>query len=478
MFNLEFKDFVVNKYKTMKLFKEGLAPVQNYEGLWGFINKRGKEVIPCQYSGCRYFHEGLAAVQNHEGLWGYINMSGELVIPFKYEFVLNFWSGIAIVIKSMEPRIEAYIDANGNELKIANASPVCENNTQEKITPDMLMELLFPNSEDEEKKKQAQQREELLPGKIMVGLFDFNRYGMAIVKYYDIYKKKEFYAYINKDFEVIEMNLVISNFDSNGILVFKKEMENNLNLLNTNFQKVKDIVGIDKYSVELSHPLGASNAMPICIIGKKLTVNNKDKEVYAYACITEENELRLFTSFIYESARGFRENVGIVEVGEDLIGFVDLKGRDKLFCKKTEYTEIRDFSEGLAAVQNVNGLWGFINKKGEEVIRCRFRSHTHSGDPAVSKFSEGLSHVTGNDGLSYYIDKKGNKKLELYTYHSYLELPNRTIIIKADSEEELNKKKVETLSLAKQEILSFVDSQIDQTAYAIPTPIKKERKRS
>ena len=341
MFNLEFNDFIVNKYKTMKLFKEGLAPVQNYEGLWGFINKEGEEVIPCQYSDFRYFHEDLAAVQNDEGLWGYIYTCGELLIPFKYEFAFNFCCGVASVIKSVEPCVEeVYIDMKGNELRVDTSS------------------------------------------------------------IYDSLPKSFFFENLIKFFTLFIRLSISGKF---------------------NFNTFWDII-----------------------------INERT---------------------INERTRFLQENVGKkVEGGEDLIGFVDLKGRDKLFCKKTEYIEIKDFSEGLAAVQNVNGLWGFINKEGEEVITCQFKS--------CSVFSEGLSHVTGNDGLSYYIDKKGNKKLELYTYHSYLELPNKTIIIKADSEEELNKKKVETLSLAKQEILSFVDSQIDQAAYAIPKPNEKKKKRS
>ncbi len=79
-------------------FSEGLAPVQNNDGLWGFIDKTGTVIIPCEWEGfldpC--FSEGLAAVKK-DGMMGFINKVGEIVIPCQYEYCHDFSHGYALV---------------------------------------------------------------------------------------------------------------------------------------------------------------------------------------------------------------------------------------------------------------------------------------------------------------------------------------------------------------------------------------------
>ena len=84
MLNLEFEDFIESKYIVTGQFKEGLARVKNHNNLYGYIDKKGKEVIPCQFTKAFDFSEGLAAVSNEENLFGFIDTNGELKIPFKY----------------------------------------------------------------------------------------------------------------------------------------------------------------------------------------------------------------------------------------------------------------------------------------------------------------------------------------------------------------------------------------------------------
>ena len=78
-------------------FSEGLACVCK-EGKWGYINKKGKEVIEFKYPYADNFYEGLAAVSSREGgKVGYINKSGELVIKESFDVAFEFYNGIAIV---------------------------------------------------------------------------------------------------------------------------------------------------------------------------------------------------------------------------------------------------------------------------------------------------------------------------------------------------------------------------------------------
>lgn len=196
--------------------------------------------------------------------------------------------------------------------------------------------------------------------------------------------------------------------------------------------------------------------------------------------LVEENNICCFYDYefnkiipnLFDKARTFKDGAAIVEIGEN-IGFVKKDGFMKMFSKKTQYTEIRDFCEELAAVQNYDGLWGFINKKGEEVIPCQFK--------AADDFSEDLAGVVDKDNNLYYIDKKGNKKLGMpVIYCSTLEMDGveldnenkngATVSIEADTEDELNNKKMQVLGIAREMILANMAKQIDEMAYSIPSP--------
>ena len=84
-------------YYEIKSFSEGLAAVKKY-GLWGYIDKTGREVIPCQYQSVRSFSEGFAAVSK-DNFWGYIDKSGKEVIPCWYDEASSFSEGLAAVSK-------------------------------------------------------------------------------------------------------------------------------------------------------------------------------------------------------------------------------------------------------------------------------------------------------------------------------------------------------------------------------------------
>ena len=78
------------------MFFEGLAVVKNCCGLYGCIDKTGKEVIECKYDNYFIFREGLAAVKYH-GKWGYIDKTGKEVTECKYDFASDFHEGLAAV---------------------------------------------------------------------------------------------------------------------------------------------------------------------------------------------------------------------------------------------------------------------------------------------------------------------------------------------------------------------------------------------
>jgi len=78
------------------LFHEGLAPVFEVYKM-GYIDKKGKIVIPFQYGYGHPFSEGLAAVMFQDKSWGFIDHEGNDVFQQRYDRVGDFKHGIAPV---------------------------------------------------------------------------------------------------------------------------------------------------------------------------------------------------------------------------------------------------------------------------------------------------------------------------------------------------------------------------------------------
>lgn len=78
-------------------FIMGLARVQDdTSGLYGYIDKSGKLVIPCKWKSVSdldqsYFRE-LIMVKDNNGNWGAIDKTGKIVIPCKWPRIRTFWS--------------------------------------------------------------------------------------------------------------------------------------------------------------------------------------------------------------------------------------------------------------------------------------------------------------------------------------------------------------------------------------------------
>lgn len=97
------------KYDNYKDFSEGIAVVEK-NGMYGGIDKKGKEVIGVKYEKMGSFSEGLAYAQK-DGKFGFLNKSGEVVIPFIYDFAGSFSDGLALVEKENH---YGFIDKSGN----------------------------------------------------------------------------------------------------------------------------------------------------------------------------------------------------------------------------------------------------------------------------------------------------------------------------------------------------------------------------
>lgn len=110
-------------YNYVSAFSEGFAIVCDENGLYGFIDERGSEVIKPQYRSVLGhavgpFVSGLARVCINKK-WGYINYSGNLVIKAQFEEASEFdTNGFATVteIESFSlDRVTYEIDKNGKK---------------------------------------------------------------------------------------------------------------------------------------------------------------------------------------------------------------------------------------------------------------------------------------------------------------------------------------------------------------------------
>jgi WG repeat protein len=79
---------------------------------WGFINNRGKTVIPPRFEAAQPFSQDLAAVKR-EGRWGYIDRKGSEVIPIRYRGAQDFRNGVAIVDAGLPEHAVGLIDTSG-----------------------------------------------------------------------------------------------------------------------------------------------------------------------------------------------------------------------------------------------------------------------------------------------------------------------------------------------------------------------------
>ena len=97
-------------------FSEGLVPIPN-EGLFGFYDLDGEQVIDYLFLDAQPFSEGLAPVRFagwNQDQWGFINTAGEVVIPPAFDMTLGFSEGLAPVKQGQWQSGWGFVDTSGN----------------------------------------------------------------------------------------------------------------------------------------------------------------------------------------------------------------------------------------------------------------------------------------------------------------------------------------------------------------------------
>lgn len=80
-------------------FYDGRCIVYGKNGKMGYINKKGKVVIPIKYDEAYIFQEGMAWVKI-KGKYGFIDTNGRGIIKVKYDYASSFYNGLAYVEKN------------------------------------------------------------------------------------------------------------------------------------------------------------------------------------------------------------------------------------------------------------------------------------------------------------------------------------------------------------------------------------------
>lgn len=86
------------------------------DGKYGYLNPKGKEIIPCQYDRANLFIDNRAAVCKN-GKWGIINIAGQPVLPIEYDNsgyrgeAYIYHDSLALIEKN---RHYGFVDMDGN----------------------------------------------------------------------------------------------------------------------------------------------------------------------------------------------------------------------------------------------------------------------------------------------------------------------------------------------------------------------------
>lgn len=105
---------VPNKYMFVDKFHDEYCKVYMDYDSCGLINRDGCQVIPCEYDEIFYPTDGMVMVMK-QGLYGYFDTLGREVIPLQYRAASTFNEGLAVVAVDIDSFTVAYgyIDKKG-----------------------------------------------------------------------------------------------------------------------------------------------------------------------------------------------------------------------------------------------------------------------------------------------------------------------------------------------------------------------------
>lgn len=340
-------------YSGFYPYEKGYATV-GINKKYGFIDKKGRNVVPCKYSFVYTFHKGLAVVELGEK-HGLVDTTGREVVPLKYDFIGSFEESDRAIVKLDHKW--GFIDKNGKEIipviyeqaaHFYGAITTVKENDKWYIID--TLNNRKPVRED------------------FVDLGSFHE-GLAAVKI----RGKSGWGFINKQGKIV----IPPKYDSpafflNGLAsvayngksgFINKKGEVVVPLLYEGFAHFSDGMA----AVTLNDKYGFVNTKGTLVIPAKYS------NVYSfyngmaiirisgkYGCINKKGETVI--PFIYDEMYSGEGNFAVVKDGKGY--FIDAK-QNILFPE--EYQSVDGFKDGTALVKQ-NGIWFYIDKKGKRLF--------------------------------------------------------------------------------------------------------------
>lgn len=369
------------KYDEIGEISEGLLAVAK-NGLWGFSDMNGKEVIRCRYRKIGKFQEGYAAAQLGNK-WGFIDQEGRIVIEFKYRRVGNFKDGLAWVSTAAGV---GYINNEDEKVILSKFEKAYDfEDNVARVVVDGKFGLINKNGDYFLRPKYNH-------------IYPFNEHGVAIVQ---LGKEKIRYGLLNRtgDLETKKSFKRIESFKEG---LAKVQLKNKYGFINPH----GEIVIACEYSKVSAFNEGRAAVQKDGACGY---IDKTGKEVVSLKysrCLDYDDD----KAMVYQGMRkaGVIDKNGeeeIVPSIKGLVGFSNrrglIKGADGNYYFITEdarfYDGYYDYAEafqyGFAIVQK-KGKWGIINQNGMPVITTKYDK--------IEPFHEGYAkiRINGFSGLT------------------------------------------------------------------------------
>ena len=408
-------------YDQIGSFRENRLAVMR-DGLWGFVNNEGLEVIPCRFREVSDFHEGLAAVKLGR-FWGFIDKLGHVVIDFQYRRAGNFCNQLAWVetekgIGYIRPNNKMDIptqfeqgfdfDRGVARVKIAGKWGLIDGNNRWVLRP-KYSEIRNFDQHGLAVAVQSQENNRLglinlqgLPvgGTNYTEIFPFNE-GLAVVK------DRDAYGYIDTTGKSI-IPCVYSRaeaFSEGRAAVYK---DGNCGYLTKDGDPLTPFVFkqcqrfsdgravVSQGSLRKAGLLDLNGKMLIEPSINRLLDFSEGRglvrdEQYRFYYITEQ--AGMYNGY-YQKAGSFNHGVAVVQINGKW-GVINRRGMELVPPK---YSQIESFENGYAKVR-IDGFSGLSNLQGDLIVGADFEYIRYAG--------EGVFRVEQGDKIGYF-DSEGN----------------------------------------------------------------------
>jgi len=347
-------------YNSSTSTSEGLAAVCK-DGNWGFIDKSGKEVVPCIYTKVWDYSEGLAAVCKDNKV-GFVNYIGSEVIPFVYDSVSRdgFSEGKVAVEKNGK---WGYIDITGEEI----------------------IPFMYDVDHD------------------MAGSFEEGKATVQIGSRYDKCKYgvidqtgKEFIPVIYDELRGYGTNLITAKLDNKWGYLDRETGKVALPFIYGEAGDFSDGFAIVKLLDETNISL-IDSAGRVIINTDSSKIDYHDGYLFIerlHSWIIDETGIIAEDNDDYLLLSNFHEGMARIRISGDKQGFIDTTGEIAI---PAIYDRVYSFNNGLAEVC-LDDKWGRIDKTGRVVVPIKY--------DYLNGYSDGLAAVRLDDKWGF-VDTTG-----------------------------------------------------------------------